>query len=71
MADCPRHVHVVGDFPFRIDSMSNDFTMYVQGGASSKDDFQALYLEQTTLTLQLCLLGPQEFFLIFLFLIIF
>ena len=67
-ADCPRNVHVVGDFPFRIDSLSNDFTMHVQGGASSKDDFQALYLEQTTLTLQLLSLGSSRIcfnFLIF------
>ena len=27
MADCPQNVHVVGDFPFWIDSLSNDFTM--------------------------------------------
>ena len=33
---------MVGDFPLGIDSRSNDFTMYVHGGASSKDDFQAL-----------------------------
>ena len=62
MADCPQNVHVVGDFPFRIDSMSNDITMYVQGGASSKDDFQALYLEQTTLTLHLLSFGSSRIF---------
>lgn len=48
---------MVGDFPFQIDSMSYDFTMHVHGGASSKD-VQALYLQQTTLTLQLLSLGP-------------
>ena len=58
---------MVGDFPFRIDSMSNDFTMHVHGGASSKDDVQALYLEQTTLTLQLLSFGFKNIFFFFTF----
>lgn len=59
---------MAGDFPFRIDSMSNDITMYVQGGASSKDDFQALYLEQTTLTLHLLSFWVlKNFFNVFIF----
>ena len=58
---------MVGDFPFQIDSMSYDFTMHVHGGASSKD-VQALYLEQTTLTLQLLSFGSlRSFFFFFTF----
>ena len=61
---------MVGDFPFQIDSMSYDFTMHVHGGASSKD-VQALYLEQTTLTLQLLSFGSlRSFFFFLLFLVL-
>ena len=54
---------MVGDFPFQIDSMSNDFTMHMHGGASSKDNVQTLYLEQTTLTLQLLSFGSSRIYI--------
>ena len=61
--NCPQDLHMVGDFPFQIDSMSNDFTMHMHGGASSKDNVQALYLEQTTLTLQLLSFGSSRIYI--------
>ena len=40
--NCPQDVHMVGDVPLGIDSVSNDFTVRAHAGASSKDDYQAL-----------------------------
>ena len=40
--NCPQDVHMVGELPLGIDSMSKDITMHVHAGASSKDDYQAL-----------------------------
>ena len=39
---CPQDVHMVGDFPLGINSISNAFRMHVHGGVSSKDEYQAL-----------------------------
>ena len=40
--NCPQDVHMVGDVPLGIDSVSNDFTVHAHAGVSSKDDYQAL-----------------------------